>query len=885
MRVLVLGRTEVASADGSFHAVHGRRNQQLLDLYALQVGRAVSDHVAFEALWGDRWPSDPGGSLRSYVTRLRRELGDDGAIERSENGYRLVIDPADLDVAVFERQVSAGRVAGRGGDIAGCLRELRRALDLWHGPPWSPLAGWPPADAEIVRCEELRASAEELVAESLIRFGRHAEAIEQLTALCGHDPYRERYWELIMVALYLSGRQADALRSYHRAREILVGELGIEPSARLRQLESDVLHQRVEGWTDPMLHRPASEPAPRRERRPPRLPTGIIGRSRESATLDEQLDQALSGETRVAVVSGEAGIGKSRLLEEFGTRATDRGARVHWGQSYEAEATGAYRPVAALVRSIVADAGPRASAMLARETNELAILLPELAESRGHDDAAAIVGDRQLRLFDSVARLVVAAASDHQLVLLLDDAHWADPESLGLLAHVLRHIETAWVLVVLAYRPEEVGSDHPVRSILSELRRSGRLSEVRLRRLSDDDVGALMATVIGRPVAPPVASAVATVSGGNPLFVAELSKALEHGESLNWSLDDLHGHLPARIEEVLLRRISLVSPHSREPLSVIAAVSGGCEVSTLTHVLDKETSLIVDAIDELLDAGLIVERTKDLDAVYAATHDLYSYAAFGALSRARQVNIHYRLALALDTAVATDRERYLAPAAYHWHAAGRSGDVSRALQRCEAAGDLALERTAYADAVAHFARAYDAIGWLGGDDHAAARVLAKRAEANHRSGDPMGRERDAEAAAGFAAEVGDTLTLCRAALVHGGLRSTYAVANTRTTALLTQAYDSVPEETTRCGCGPTGGPKVVDVRYNRRAEVPSLQRGFSWAGCSRLSVHRPPLLRGGSPEHTRSHRWRRAPPDQGASPRPAPHQRFRRSAPPPATQT
>ena len=82
----------------------------------------------------------------------------------------------------------------------------------------------------------------------------------------------------------------------------------------------------------------------------------------------------------------------------------------------------------------------------------------------------------------------------------------------------------------------------------------------------------------------------------------------------------------------------------------------------------------MDAIDELLDAGLIVERTKGLDAVYAATHDLYSYAAFGALSRARQVNIHYRLALALDTDVDTDRERYLAPAAYHWHAAGRSGD-------------------------------------------------------------------------------------------------------------------------------------------------------------------------------------------------------------------
>ena len=129
-----------------------------------------------------------------------------------------------------------------------------------------------------------------------------------------------------MVALYLSGRQADALRAYKRARDLLVGELGIEPSARLRQLETDVLQQRVEGWTDSKLHRPIAEPGRSRERRPSRSPPGLIGRGRESAALDEQLERVLMGEPLVAVVSGEAGIGKTRLLEAFRARAAGLGA-------------------------------------------------------------------------------------------------------------------------------------------------------------------------------------------------------------------------------------------------------------------------------------------------------------------------------------------------------------------------------------------------------------------------------------------------------------------------------------------------------------------------------------------------------------------------------
>jgi DNA-binding SARP family transcriptional activator len=803
VRIRVLGRTEIAADEGDFRVVAGRRSQQLLALYALYLGRPVDDRRAFEALWGDEPPEGASGALRTYVTRLRRAVGDD-LVVRAAGGYSLALDPADLDVSVFEQRVAAGRAATRNGNPLRGLKELRAALDLWRGPPWATLAGWGPADADAVRCEELRASAEEQAAECSIRVDDLAGAVEQLLVLCEREPYRERRWELLMVALYLSGRQADALRAYQRARDLLVEELGIEPSARLRQLEQDVLHQRLGA------ERFVGRAEPRADARPDdgarttaarvAPPAGgqadLMGRDEEMKALLAELDRALAGEPRVVAVSGEAGIGKSRLLAALRAEAAARGAGVHGGESYEAEATGAYRPVAALIRSLAREAGPQGRAALAAETHELAILLPELDTSRDFAPSEKVVGDRQLRLFDSVTRLVQGVAADGPLVITLDDVHWADPESLALLAHVLRHAGSIPLLVVLAYRPEEVGADHPVPALLTELRRTRPVLALELLGLEVEPLAQLISAVTGTTATPAVVEAVAGSSGGNPLFVAEVAKTLDP-TSATWSVDQLRRRLPARIDDVLSRRIALVGDESREALSVLSASPGGCDVATLAAALHVDPVAAIGIVEELGSAGLVVERDVDGTVGYTPAHALYAFAAFGTSSRARQVSIHHRLALALEADVEADPEAHLAAAAYHWHAAGRSGDPRKAGQRCQQAGDLAVERTAYAEAVAQYGRALDAVGWGGADDAARAVLLTERAAAHDRTGDPVARQRDAEEAAELAAAGGDTHTLARAALVHGGFRSTYGLPNPATTSLLAHAYDLVEPDSRR----------------------------------------------------------------------------------------
>jgi len=800
VRARFLGAAEVAVGGGVYQPVRGRRNQQLLSLYGLHAGHQVADGRAFEAVWGEDLPPDPSGTLRTYVTRLRQVIGAD-ALVRSSDGYTLAVDPADIDVFAFEHEVAAGRAALRTGEYGTAAHHLRQALGLWTGPPWAALAGWPPADAEVVRSRALRCTAEELAAECTMRQGAMAEAAEELAALCETEPWRERRWELLMVALALSGRQAEALRAFARARERLVDDLGIAPSDRLRQVELHVLRQEVEAtWAESAV---AAAPAPAVAPSPawppatePPDPVRMFGRQAESSLLDDELAQALAGSLRVAVVSGEAGIGKTLLLQTLGRRAAVTGAATHRGECYEAEATGAYRPLVGLVRSVLGDLGSAGREALGREMAELAILLPELDDAPGGDEAHTVVGDRQLRLFDSVTRLLRAVTDDGPAVFVLDDAHWADRQTLACLAHVLRHLGPVRALVVLTYRPEEVDGEHPLRGLLGELRRRLALRELPLDPLPLGDLAELAAAVAEVALPPPVLEAVAAAAGGNPMFVTELARTLApevtRGAARTWSVDRLVGGLPAQIADVLSRRIALVGPRAREALAVVAACPGGCEVVTVAHVLDLDPGRVIDTVDELLAAGLLAEVPDGSGVAYAVAHALYGYAAFGSSSRARQVNVHFRLALVLDGAVDRDRDRYLAAAAYHWHTAGRSGDPPRAARRCEEAGDLAYERTAYADAVAHYGRALAAIGWAGHDQRIAARsaqVLAKRAEAADAAGDPDGRRRDAEAAGAAAIEAGDVVALGRAALAHGGFRSTYGAANPATTDLLSRAQD------------------------------------------------------------------------------------------------
>jgi predicted ATPase/DNA-binding SARP family transcriptional activator len=300
----ILGPLEVL--DGATPvAVSGAKERALLADLLVHAGRVVAADRLVEDLWGERPPGNPANTLQGRVSALRRALGPAAArLTTRPPGYRLDVDPELVDAARFERLAAdADRAAAR--DPARALGLLAEALGLWRGPALAEFADQPWAQAEAARLEELRLAAVELRAELRLVTGRHGELVGELEALIAAHPLRERLQGQLMLALYRSGRQADALRVYQETRALLAEELGVDPSPELQRLHQAILIQDA-----------ALEAAPDGRRPPPHnLPerlTSFVGREVELREIGKLLEQQ-----RLVTVTGPGGAGKTSLAVEL----------------------------------------------------------------------------------------------------------------------------------------------------------------------------------------------------------------------------------------------------------------------------------------------------------------------------------------------------------------------------------------------------------------------------------------------------------------------------------------------------------------------------------------------------------------------------------------
>jgi len=244
----ILGPLEVLD-EGQRVALGGDKQRALLGLLLVNAGETLSTDRLIDELWGERPPATAAKTVQVHISRLRKALaagagnGSEALVVTREHGYQLEIDPERLDSHRFERLLAEGRnelAANRPDRAAPALEE---ALTLWRGQPLADLAYEAFAQAEIARLEDLRAAAIEQLIEAKLALGRHLEVIGELEALIAEYPYRERLRAQLMIALYRSERQADALQAYQDTRRVLTEELGIEPGERLRELERAILAQ------------------------------------------------------------------------------------------------------------------------------------------------------------------------------------------------------------------------------------------------------------------------------------------------------------------------------------------------------------------------------------------------------------------------------------------------------------------------------------------------------------------------------------------------------------------------------------------------------------------------------------------------------------------
>jgi DNA-binding SARP family transcriptional activator len=257
MQFRLLGPLEVVADDRSLE-LGGAKQRSLLAILLLNANQVVSSDRLIDELWGMAPPATAAKSVQVMISRLRKVLGE-GRLATHPHGYALRVDPAELDLARFERLVEEGR----GSAPENAARKLREALALWRGPPLADLAYEPFAQADVARLEELRFTALEQRIEADLAAGRHADVVAELEALVARYPLRERLRCQLMLALYRSARQAEALDAYRVARRVLSDELGLDPSQELQELERSILRQ------DPTLELPEDQAAPGLARQAP----------------------------------------------------------------------------------------------------------------------------------------------------------------------------------------------------------------------------------------------------------------------------------------------------------------------------------------------------------------------------------------------------------------------------------------------------------------------------------------------------------------------------------------------------------------------------------------------------------------------------------------
>jgi DNA-binding SARP family transcriptional activator len=635
----LLGPLEVVHG-GAVVPGGGQKKRALLARLLLEANRTVSVDALVDALWGEDVPPTAVKMVHIYVSQLRKELPD-GTLQTRPPGYQLEVGPEAVDLLLFSQLCAQARAALGEGDAAQAAELLRTALALWRGPALAEFSE-PFAAAEAAHLEELRLLALEDRIDADLVLGRHADVVGELQALVAAHPLRERPRNRLMLALYRAGRHAEALATYHELRVALRDELGIEPSAALRELQVRILNQ------DRELDLPEADVTA--------APTGaerIVGRATELERLEAALTAAFDGRGTAALVTGPAGIGKTRVAAELARRARARGATVLMGRCIDV--VGAALPYLPLIEAL----------RPLRDTSALDGL-PELARLLGAGAAPSPAGadhaadEAQLRLFSSVLAVLDRLAGDGPVVLVLEDLQWADGSTLDLVGFLVRAIQGGRVLVLATTRQESVQPDEGLYRLVAGLRSAAAATTVELGPLGRDELETLLERTAGGPVPAELADAVCARAEGNPFFAQELLAAALRGDE----------SLPVLLRDVLLADFGRLSAQARAVVRVAAAAGRPVTRELLASAMGIAAGAIAGALREAVEHGLLVP--DGTLGTYGFRHALIAEAAYATLLPGELEEVHERLAVALA------RESSGAGAgevAEHWIVARRAGEA------------------------------------------------------------------------------------------------------------------------------------------------------------------------------------------------------------------
>lgn len=615
------------------------KQRALLALLVSRVGQRVAVEEMLEALWAGHPPPSAMTSLQAYVANLRRVLEPERAprtpatvLRTCPGGYLLDSRVVDVDVHRFDEHATAGWQAWDRGDPQQALSEFEAGLALWRGQAYAEVANTTCVVPEVARLEELQLSVVEARCAALLAVGTHELAVAELEAFIQAHPLREYGCELLSLALYRAGRQADALGVLRTIQKRLAEELGIDPRPALQHLEREILNQvPALDWhpapTVPALtvpSRPTVSPQVSMTG-PPSSPVAdgdvFVGREVVLRQLLEALAAAAAGRGRVVTVSGEPGIGKTSLLRRFAEMA---GVPVLWGTCPEHVATPPLWPWEQVLRTV----GTCFPQPIPGPVAELLDGGTQLVD--GVDVAGAA-----LRRFETIVHYLTEASHIAPLVVLLDHLHRADLSSLRLLAHLAESVPASRLLLVVSYQSSEAAA---LAETLAALARSG-MTRIELNGLNIQDTQTLASAILHQKVSMRTAEGLWARTEGNPFFLRELVKLL----SSEQRLDQPHtAPVPVPVREVVLRRIARLPRTAAEMLSVAAIAGRHFDIEVVAEAASVEIEAALEVLDTAVAAGLIVEDQQRL-GWFRFTHALAAEALYETTGRLRRVRLHRRI--------------------------------------------------------------------------------------------------------------------------------------------------------------------------------------------------------------------------------------------------
>jgi DNA-binding SARP family transcriptional activator len=747
-------------SEGRSLTLAGKKQRAVLALLLLAANRVVPTKSLIDALWEEAPPETAQKGLQVYVSQLRKLLGRE-RLETRPSGYLLRVEESELDLDRFQRLRAEGRLA--------------EALSLWRGSPLSEFEHRRFAQPEIARLEELRLACIEDRIEADLASGGHAQLVGELEALVREHPLRQRLRGQLMLALYRTGRDAEALEVYRATRSGLVEELGIEPGRELRELEQQILRQ------DPGLDILAEQTRPEATR-------GVfVGREQELGEVYAALDDTFGGRGRLVLIVGEPGIGKSRLAEEVVRQARARGARALVGRCWEAGGAPAYWPWVESLRAYVRDVP---AATLAKEIGrgapDLAQLLPELRELLYElpEPGPLDPESARFRLFDATREFLGRAAAGRPLVLVLDDLHAADTPSLLLLQYVARGLASMRVLLLAAFRDVDPLPGQPLTEMLAEVSREPATRRLQLAGLTEADVAEYVGLTAAELASPALVETLYAETEGNPLFVAETVRLLALEGATASAV------IPQSIRDVIARRLAHLSEECVRVLVLASVLGREFALAALARMAGLSEEDLLEQLDEAMLARVVSDVPGTTSRLRFA-HVLIRDALYEGLTAARRIRLHRLAVEALEDFHST-AGAHLAELAHH---ALAGSDFERALDYARAAGDRALVLLGFEEAARLYATARDALELCRPDDvETRCELLLSLGEAQIRAGETPTAKATFLDAAALARRHGLTGALGRAAAGYAGrIVFSRAGADDRVVPLLEEAIAGLGE--------------------------------------------------------------------------------------------